>query len=133
MGLLSELWWSPWVVLHLADSMDGGVRARAAALATVAALYLAGVSAGLLMLFGGCSRCQQDNAYLGLVLLPLVLAAIANILAATGLILTRQQHLWLLPLSWISVPLLLVGALETLRYPVAFWFALLAAAAITSR
>jgi hypothetical protein len=107
------------------------VRARGVALIAVAALYLTGVASGLLVLFGGCQRCQQDNAYLGLALLPLFFAVFANILAAMGLILTQSGNPWLLPLPWIGVPLLLVGALEVLRYPIALWLALLVAVAVS--
>jgi hypothetical protein len=56
----------------------------AVALAAGAAFYLTEVARGLLVLFGGHSRCQQNNAYLGLALLLLVLVALADILAVRG-------------------------------------------------
>jgi hypothetical protein len=59
------------------------------------------------------------------------LTAFADILAVLGVLLTRARPPWLLLLPWIGVPLLLVGALETLRYPLALWLALLLALAMS--
>ena len=95
-----------------------------ARLASALALYLAGVAGGLLVLFAGCGRCQQDNAYLGLGLLPLLLTALAGVLAASGLVLARGRGPWLLVACMVGVPSVMLGALAVLRFPAAAWLTL---------
>jgi hypothetical protein len=66
----------------------GGAGAR---VAVALGLYLSGVGAGLLTVFYGCARCQQDNAYLGLSSLELLLMPLAGVLIGSGLLLSRVR------------------------------------------
>jgi hypothetical protein len=96
-----------------------------ARLAGLLALYLAGVALGLLLLFFDCDRCQQDNAYIGLTLIPLLFALLGGILAAVSLVLGMGGSTWLVAASIVIVPLVMFGALSIFGFPVAISMVLL--------
>jgi hypothetical protein len=82
-------------------------------------VYLAGVSAALLVVFYGCARCQQDNAYLGLSSLELLLIPLAGALIGSGLVVALGYPRWLVPVVVVGVGAVWFLMLDWLRYPLA--------------
>jgi hypothetical protein len=93
--------------------------AGGAMVAVALGLYLAGVSAGLLAVFNGCARCQQDNAYLGLSSIELLLFPLAGMLLCGGLVVGLGGPRWLVPLVVVGVGVVWFAMLDLLRYELA--------------
>jgi hypothetical protein len=92
---------------------------RGVGVAVAVGLYLAGVSAALLAVFYRCARCQQDNAYLGLSSLELLLIPLAGALIASGLVVALGYPRWLVPAVVVGVGVVWFLMLDWLRYPLA--------------
>ncbi len=81
--------------------------------------YVAGVSAGLLAVFYSCARCQQDNAYLGLSSLELLLIPLSGMLIAGGSLYALNRKWWVVPVVVVAVGVVWFIVLDQLRYPLA--------------